>query len=121
MSLGASGCMHSPAHITTIHGHTPNCQPAYKLTGLRSSWHPTELKYMYTVCRKSWYARQVHLCMEVSGQAGAGSTWCRLCWGKGQCAWVDPVSWLSRNVTAREGHHPIMPGRHTIRYLFMAI
>lgn len=24
--------------------------------------------------------------------------------------WVDPVSWLSRKVTAREGHHPITPG-----------
>jgi len=27
-----------------------------------------------------------------------------------QCFWVEPVSWLSMNVTARDGHHPISPG-----------
>ena len=46
------------------------------------------------------------------GREGRG-TWCRLCWGKGQCAWVDPVSWLSMKVTARDGHHPIMPASET--------
>jgi hypothetical protein len=25
------------------------------------------------------------------------------------CTWVDPVSWFSKKVTAREGHHPITP------------
>eukprot|EP00976_Prorocentrum_cordatum_P114833 1195907-Prorocentrum_minimum.AAC.2 len=30
--------------------------------------------------------------------------------GKGQCAWLLPVSWLSTKVTARLGHTPIRPG-----------
>ncbi|CAM0951762.1 unnamed protein product [Alopecurus aequalis] len=29
--------------------------------------------------------------------------------GNGQRFCVDPVSWLSTNVTAFSGHHPIMP------------
>jgi hypothetical protein len=44
-----------------------------------------------------------------------GVTWCRLCCGKGQCACVDPVSWLSTKVTAREGHLPIMPAHGSRR------
>jgi hypothetical protein len=30
--------------------------------------------------------------------------------GNGQCACVEPVSWLSMKVTARDGHNPITPG-----------
>ncbi|CAM0951681.1 unnamed protein product [Alopecurus aequalis] len=30
--------------------------------------------------------------------------------GKGHEFWVEPVSWLSTNVTALSGIHPIIPG-----------